>query len=421
MSKDLTPAVKGTRDFYPEEMAFRKWLFGIMRDVSESFGYQEFDGPEIEYLDLYAGKTSEEILSEQAFMTQERDGTKIMLRPEITPTFARMVAQKSRGLLKPVRWYAIGRCWRYEKPQRGRAREFFQWELNILGPESAEADAEILAILATFFQKLGLTPEEVVVRVNDRSYFEQVITENGISADKYMPLLRIVDRKEKISTEEFNADLRAEGLSEEQVVALNRYFDEKDYSQSSWLSRVFTALESYPGVSGYIVYDPTIARGLDYYTRTVFEAWDKTGNLRRALFGGGRFDNLTAAIGGERVPGVGYAVGDMGITEVLEQFGKKPDLSAPVVTLLVSVLSQETLSRSIEVVSYLRSAGVRCELWSDAVSDLGKQLKYANNKKIPYLAIIGEDEISSNTVVIKDMLSGEQSSMELEAVAGFIS
>jgi histidyl-tRNA synthetase len=360
MSQQLVQNVKGTRDFYPEQKAFMSWLYGKMKKVSELYGYQEYDGPEIEYMDLYAEKTSEEILKEQAFTLKDRDDRTLMLRPELTPTFARMVAKKSRELIKPVRWWMFGRAWRYEKPQRGRGREFFQWELNILGPETPEADAEIFAVLGSFFKELGLSPQEVVVRVNDRSYFEQVISENGISSDKYMPLLRIVDRKEKISGEEFNSLLAAEGLTEAQISALNSYFTDRDYSKSPWLSSLFAYLATYEGVSDYFVYDPTIARGFDYYTRTVFEAWDKTGNLRRAVFGGGRFDNLTATIGGERVPGMGFAVGDMGITELLEQFGKKPDLQAQTAQVLVSVFSQDLMNRSIAVSSLLRSAGIRC-------------------------------------------------------------
>ncbi len=165
MSKQLVHNVKGTRDFYPRDQAFQNWLFEKMRLVSERYGYQEFDGPSIEYSELYADKTSEEILAEQAFLLKDRDDRTLLLRPEITPTFARMVAQQSHQLLKPIRWYSIGKCWRYEKPQRGRAREFFQWEVNILGPETPEADAEILGMAVDFFRELDLTPEEVVIRV----------------------------------------------------------------------------------------------------------------------------------------------------------------------------------------------------------------------------------------------------------------
>ncbi len=414
MSKQLIQSVKGTRDFYPEDITFRNWLYSKMKKSSELYGYQEYDGPEIEYLDLYAGKTSEEILKEQAFTLKDRDDRTLMLRPELTPTFARMVAQKSRELLKPIRWWMFGRAWRYEKPQRGRGREFFQWELNILGPETPEADAEVLAVIGTFFKEVGLTSDEIVVRVNDRSYFEQVIRENGISDEKYLPLLRIIDRKEKISGEEFNTLLTAEGLTGEQVSALNNYFDSPDYSKAPWLSNVFAALDLYGDIRQYFVYDPIIARGLDYYTRTVFEAWDKTRNLKRAVFGGGRFDNLTATIGGDRVPGVGYAVGDMGITEILQQFGKVPDLKAEIAKVLVSVFSAEFMNESLKVAAKLRENGVSVECWPDGDTKLEKQLKYADQKNIQYVVILGSDEVSNGTVVLKDMMNKTQDAVTID-------
>jgi histidyl-tRNA synthetase len=419
MSKQLIQSVKGTRDFYPEDMAFRNWLYSKMRKASELYGYQEYDGPEIEYLDLYAGKTSEEILKEQAFTLKDRDDRTLMLRPELTPTFARMVAQKSQQLLKPIRWWMIGRAWRYEKPQRGRGREFFQWEVNILGPETPEADAEVLAVIGTFFKEVGLTTDEVVVRVNDRSYFEQIIKENGIDTEKYLPLLRIIDRKEKISGDEFNNLLAEEGLSGEQIEGLNRYFDDKDFSKAPWLSKVFESLEKYGDISKYFVYDPIIARGLDYYTRTVFEAWDKTGNLKRAIFGGGRFDNLTATIGGDRVPGVGYAVGDMGITEVLQQFGKVPVLTPSTATVLVSVFNPEMMGESLKISASLRAAGVSCECWTDGDTKLEKQLKYADQKGIKYIVIAGPDEFSRGEVFVKNLAERSQENISIEKLSEF--
>src|SRR5258708_3544411 len=214
-----------------------------------------------------------------------------------------MVAQRQNQLIKPIRWYSFGRGYRYEQPQKGRGREFFQWEINILGPESAESDAEIFAIAVEFFKEAGLTPDEIVIRLNDRSYFEQILKENNIDLNKFTPLLRIVDRKEKVSVEEFEQALKEEGLSTDQITKLNSFFERKNYSGSKNLEALFQNLKNYPGVLEYIEFDPTITRGLDYYTGTVFEAWDKTGGLKRALFGGGRDDKLTEKFCGERLPG----------------------------------------------------------------------------------------------------------------------
>jgi len=413
--KQVVQAVKGTRDFYPEEMAFRRWLYAKIQQVSERFGYQEFDGPIIEYIDLYSDKTSEEILKDQAFSLQDRDGRTILLRPEITPTFARMVAQKSGSLIKPIRWYSYGRGYRYEQPQKGRGREFFQWEINILGPETPEADAEIIAIAVHFFKELNLTPEEVVIKVNDRGLLEQTIEENKIPAEKFTTLLRLIDRKEKIGPIQFNQTLKEEGLDQKQIDGLNSYLSSKDYTKSDWLSKVFKCLEKYPGVMDYIEFDPTIARGFDYYTRTVFEAWDRSGGLRRSLFGGGRFDNLTETLGGERIPGVGMAPGDMPIEEILKQFKKIPDLKPETAKVLVTVFNAELMENSLAVASLLRSKNINTELWLED-SKLDKQLKYADQKGIPYAIIIGPDEATQDKVVLKDLTKQSQESLTLEEI-----
>lgn len=416
--KQIVQAVKGTRDFYPEEMAFRRWLYGKIQKVSEKFGYQEFDGPNIEYMDLYSDKTSEEILKEQAFSLQDRDGRTILLRPEITPTFARMVAQKSGSLIKPIRWYSYGRGYRYEQPQKGRGREFFQWEINILGPETPEADAEIIAIAVEFFKELNLTSEEVVIKVNDRSLFEQIISEAGIPTEKFTTLLRLIDRKEKIGPIQFNQTLKEEGLDQEQIDSLNSYLTGKDFSKSDWLTSIFNSLKLYPGVLDYVEFDPTIARGFDYYTRTVFEAWDKSGGLRRSLFGGGRFDNLTETLGGERIPGVGMAPGDMPIEEILKQFKKMPDLKAQTAQVLVTVFNSELMEKSLEITSKLREVNINTELWLEPGDKLDKQLKYADQKGIPYAIILGPDEAKSGKVVLKNLEKQSQETLTLdEAIA----
>lgn len=421
MNKLPIQAVKGTRDFYPEEMAFRSWLYDKIKQVSNKFGYQEFDGPYIEYLDLYADKTSEEILKEQAFSLQDRDGKDILLRPEITPTFARMVAEKGRQLLQPIRWFSFGRAYRYEQPQKGRTREFFQWEINVLGPETPEADAEILAIATEYFKALGLTADQVVIRVNDRSYFEQILDQNSISRDKFIPLLRIIDRKEKISQEQFDNLLTEAGLNQNQVDALNSYFNSKDYSKSEWLSKLFTSLKSYEGVLNYIEYDPIIARGFDYYTRTVFEAWDKTGNLKRALFGGGRFDNLTESLGGERIPGVGMAPGDVPIQVLLEALGKIPDIKPKTATVLVTVFNEELASKSTQISALLRSNNIDTEGWVEPGTKLDKQLRYANQRGIPYVVIIGPEEASQNLIILKDFNNQTQEKISAEELISKLS
>ena len=371
----IISSVKGTRDFYPADMPFRNWFLEKIKDVSARYGYEEFDGPSIEYLDLYSDKSSAEILSEQSFLLNDRDGKKLILRPEVTPTMARMVAARSTQLTQPIRWWSFGRAWRYEKPQKGRTREFFQWEINLLGPESPVADAEMLALAADFFRALGLTSDEVVIKVSDRSYFEQYLLQNDISKDLKMPILRIIDKADKLPRVEIFSLLNELNLTKVQSNAVIEFLDKKDFSDSSWLSQVFGYLENYGELAKYVVFDPTIARGFDYYTRTVFEAWDKTGNLNRALFGGGRFDNLTEKVGGARVPGVGMAPGDVPIEALLSVLGKIPQFSPNSSKVLVSVFDESTIDASLSLATKLREWSIDVMCWPDTTTKLDKQLK----------------------------------------------
>lgn len=414
MAKQVVQKVKGTRDFYPDDMAFRNWVYGIIKRISEKYGYQEFDGPNIEYLDLYSDKTSEEILKEQAFTLKDRDNRDLILRPEITPTMARMVAQKSGSLVKPIKWFSFGRCYRYEQPQKGREREFFQWEINVLGPETPQADAEILVIAVEYLKTLGLSSQEVVIKVNDRLYFEKFCTDLGLSKEQTNKLIRTIDKKCKLEGSWFEDQLKQIGLDVNQVDKVNQFLQDKDYSKSQWLAEVFECLQKYPQVLDYIKFDPMIARGFEYYTRTVFEAWDKTGNLKRALFGGGRFDNLTETLGGERVPGVGMAPGDVPIQALLKALGKMPDLKPKVAQVLVTVFSAELEEKSTEVALRLRSKDIATELWLNPESKLEKQLKYADQKGIPYVVIIGPDEVRKDKVTLKNLQKKTQETVSLD-------
>ncbi len=195
---NVIPSVKGTRDFYPEQMRVRSWLYRTMRRVSELFGYEEYDGPFLEYLELYAAKSGEELVREQAFVFQDRGGEWITLRPELTPSLARMVARKQRQLTYPLRWWSFGPMWRYERPQKGRSREFFQWNVDLIGANSPEADAELVAIGATFLREAGLHPEEVQILVNNRRLVDAQLERLNIPAEQRPAVLRLIDRRDKM-------------------------------------------------------------------------------------------------------------------------------------------------------------------------------------------------------------------------------
>lgn len=408
---DLIAPVKGTRDFYPEDWAFERWFYDKVKTVSENFGFQEYEGPTLETLDLYAAKSGEELVKKQAFTLTDQSGKVLALRPEMTPTLARMVAQKAGSLTFPVKWFTFGRRFRYEKPQKGRGREFFQWDCDILGVDNPEADAEVIAVAGYFLKSLGLEPTEVRIKVNDRQLLQKRILSLGMEEEKIVPIFRLIDKVDKVSRKDFFEMGQEIGLSDEQTEAILQVIEEKNaYLDSPWLLRVFELLKKY-GVSEYIEYDPRIVRGLEYYTGVVFEAWDAKGEFR-SILGGGRYANLTAEVGGrEKIPGTGFAAGDMVVAEVLRAYGKYPTLSANPTQVLVTAFSVELLEPSIELANKLRGNNINTEVYLEPGEKLEKQIKYADRKEIPYVAILGPDEAKNETVTLKNLKTGEQKTL----------
>jgi len=403
---------KGFRDFYPEELAARKWLFEKMREVARRFGYQEYEGPCLEPLALYAAKSGEELVRQQTFILTDRGGEKLALRPELTPTLARMVAQKQSDLPKPIRWFSIGPRWRYEKPQKGRTREFYQWDVDLLGVESPEADAEIIAVAAEFLKAVGLTPKEVVIKINNRRLMEQKLDLIEIPRRLIPQVFRAVDKKEKMSPQKWEEWLKEIGLTNLQIKDLKGILKDKDFAdESPQLTQIFSTLSDL-GVAEFVEFDPEIVRGLDYYTGTVFEARDRKGEFR-AILGGGRYDNLVEVVGGPRIPGVGFAAGDKVIEEVLKKFGKWPILNPVPTRVLVTIFDESMYRNSLEIACQLRQAGVETELYLTP-EKLDKQLKYADRQKIRWAIIIGPEEAQKKQLTIKDLQTKSQKTIPQE-------
>ncbi len=409
--KNVIKSVKGTRDFYPDEMSKRQWLIRQLTAASEAFGYQMYDGPCLETIDLYAAKSGEELVKEQAFVFNDRGGDPITLRPELTPTLARMVASKQNLLTFPLRWWSFGPFWRYERPQKGRTREFFQWNIDQIGSDSIQADAELLAVAATFLKNVGLTPEQVKLYVNDRRLMDSQLSKIGISADQKPLMLRLIDRIDKLPADVWDEKVRAEGLTEEQLLAIRSLLGNRElWRESAQMKELFTMLEVL-GVADYIAYEPKIIRGLDYYTGTVFEAQAVNGEFR-AILGGGHYANLVGDVGGSPLPGVGFAMGDVVIMLVLEAFGLLPaDLVNPE-TLFVTVFSEETLAESLRLSGQLRAAGFR--VIQAEPEKLAKQFKYADRLGLRRALVLGPEEIEGQKVVVKDLQTYEQVSVERE-------
>jgi histidyl-tRNA synthetase len=418
--KSIIQPLKGTRDFYPEVLAARTWLYNLLRQVSESFGYQEYDGPFLEPLDLYAARSGEELVKEQSFVFPDRGGDLITLRPELTPSLARMVAQRQRQLVYPLRWWSFGPFWRYERPQKGRTREFFQWNVDLFGVDSPEADAELAAVMATFFQKAGLTPQDVVILVNNRRLLDAELTAAGVPTEQKPAVLRWIDRRDKLSPADWEAYAIELGLRQEQVEGLKDMLGNVElWRKADELVRFFTAVQAM-GVADYIKYDPAVVRGLDYYTGTVYEAYEIRGEVRRAILGGGRYNNLLADVGGEPLGGVGFAMGDVVITLVLEARGLiPPTIGANPANVLVTVFDAERQAASLALAAALRQAGLRVNCYPEPAK-LPKQFKYADRLGIRLATVIGPDEAASGQVTIKDLQNGVQQTVSLSQAAGQI-
>ena len=418
--KNVIPPVKGTRDFYPEQMVVRTWLYQTVREVAESFGYQEWEAPLLETLDLYAAKSGEELVKEQSYVFKDRAGDEITLRPELTPSLARLIAQKQQELTFPLRWWSFGPFWRYERPQKGRTREFFQWNVDILGPDTPEADAENVAVLATFFQRVGLTPNEVMILVNDRRLIDAQFEKFDVQKEMRPTVSSWIDRRGKMASAAWEAYGKEIGLSDRQLANLKSMLNDKElWKQSPEQVRFYKAIKAL-GNSNFVQFDPSIMRGLLYYTGTVFEAWEVAGDVRRSILGGGRYDNLLAAVGGDPLPAVGFAMGDVVITLLLEKYGLLPvDLDVNPAPILVTVFDQERQLASLALATLLRKAGLKVAVYPEAAK-LGKQFKYADRIGARVTLVLGPDEAANGQVTVKNLISGEQRLIQQEAAVDVI-
>ena len=402
--------VKGTQDFYPEDWAQQVALREAMLAAGRAYGYQEYEGPAIEYLDLYRGKSSEEIVSRQTFRISDRDGKALLLRPELTPTLARMIAAREREITLPARWQSFGQFFRYERPQRGRGRSFYQWNVDLLGSESPVADAEVILVACTLLRALGLRPEEVRVLINDRAAMEQALAGRlGVAAEQVRGVLQVIDRLDKVGAERAAAQLAELGLGAGQAQEVVAYAQAPAAAEAP-SARLAAVLEQV-GIAGqeeYVAVDRSVVRGFDYYTGTVFEAW-ASGELRRAIFGGGRYDDLTRQVGGKaRVPGVGMAVGDLALLELLRELKRLPAAAARGPAVVVTVFAEELQGRSARLAEELRRRGVAVELWLEPGRRLERQLKHADRVGAKFALILGPDEAAAGTVVVKDLRRGTQ-------------
>lgn len=404
--KNIIQGVKGARDFYPAQMRVRNFLLEHIREVSKRFGYEEYDGPFLEKIDLYAAKSGEELVKEQAFVFPDRGGDLITLRPELTPSLARMVAEKQNELVYPLRWWSFGPFWRYEKPQKGRTREFFQWNIDLIGFDTPIADAELLCICATFLKDLGLQPTQVKILVNHRQLMDSEIASMGINAEQKKKLMKLIDRIDKLPAEVWDSMVMETGVTKEQLALVRGLLNNAElWRKSDDLVKVFEIVRSM-GLEEYVEFNPRIIRGLDYYTGIVFEAWDVGGD-GRAVLGGGHYDNLVNDVGGEPLPGVGFAMGDVMIGVLLEKYGCIKMQQQTEIQALVTFFDESTASNSFRVLQELHNHNIKAVIYPQ-FAKLQKQMKYADRMGIPVVILIGPSEVETHTVTIKDLKAGSQ-------------
>lgn len=414
----------GFRDFYPPEFAVRAHIMRTWRGVASRYGFEEYDGPPLEALELYVEKSGEEIVR-QLYNFEDKGGRAVAMRPEMTPTLARMVGARAGGLRKPIRWFSMPQLFRYERTQRGRLREHFQWNVDILGEDSISADAEVLAVALDALRSFGLGAEDIVARFNDRRLLEALLTMIGVPADRLIATYAVVDKLGRESEERIRQRLQDEAaLGPDVVEALLEVFTAEGlaglrarYGSNEAVAAELERLESYQGrleemgLGDFIRYDPAIVRGLAYYTGTVFEIFDRQGELR-AICGGGRYDRLLASVSGSDLPAVGFGMGDVVLTELLRDRSLLPDTS-PAVDVFLVAMGDEQRPLLLRIAQALRAAGLSV-LYPLRGAGVGKQLKEADARGARHAIILGPDEVARGAVTVRPMTGGEQTEVPLE-------
>ena len=412
------PPVKGTRDFYPAEMAVRNWIIDGWKKVSVRNGFEEYDGPIFEYLKMFQIKSGDEIV-EQLFSMQDRGGRDLALRPEITPTLARMVNQRINSLPKPIKWFSVPRLFRAERPQKGRLREFFQWNIDIIGVDDVLADAEVIFTTVDYLREVGLTQRDIRVKLSSRKLLASALQNIGVPKGQLDSLYALLDKYSKMPGDTFEKTLvervpdsviakkimdfmNATTLSEvPEIVGTNAEVEDA-IKELALLEVLLTQM----GVWRYCDFEPSIVRGLAYYTGVVFEVDELMGELR-AICGGGRYDKLLCDFGGPDVPATGMGMGDCVLEILLKERGLlDKNLSKPQLDYFVACVDEKFFQKAIEITMKLRSAD-RAANFSYKPVGLSKQLKQASAQNAKKCIIVGE-EFKNNRLVVKDMSIGEQ-------------
>jgi histidyl-tRNA synthetase len=408
----------GFRDFYPDDFAVRAHIFAVWRDVARRYGFQEYDGPPLEPLDLYVEKSGPEIV-QQLYNFTDKGGREVALRPEMTPTLARMAGARAGGLRKPIKWFSTPQLFRYERQQRGRLREHFQLNMDILGEDDVAADAELLAAAIDILRGLGLTADDFVARISDRRLLRALLLHAGVPEDQLVVVYNIVDKLERDPREVMSKRMREEaGLGDEAIERVFAIFQHRDfdavsaaYGQTEGVAPEIERMAAYFGYLGamglgdFVRFDLSIVRGLAYYTGIVFELFDTKGELR-AICGGGRYDTLLKGLAGVDLPALGFGMGDVVLKELLTVRGLLPSTAQAVDFYLVAI-GPEQREAMLSLAHLLRDAGWSVE-YGLKHQGVGKQFKNASALGARRVVTLGPDEVAQGIVPVKDFASGEE-------------
>ncbi|MEE3329892.1 MAG: histidine--tRNA ligase [Myxococcota bacterium] len=424
MSKQGLQAPRGTRDFYPEDLRFREWLFGHFRAVAKSFGYEEVDAPIVEHAELFTRKAGEEIVDQlYHFTLHDRH---LALRGEFTPSLARMVMARQGGLAFPIRWFSIPQCWRYERMTRGRRREHYQWNMDVWGEAGVEAEAELLAAICALFDRLELPRDCVKIRLNSRALLEESLRDEVLRdrPEAFEPLCVVIDKLDKIGADSVVEQLTASegpvGLDEAAARRVIEMLGARDLDEAAVfappdskaladLRRLFELLDAY-GIGDRALFDASVVRGLAYYTGVVFEAFDTSG-ARRAICGGGRYDRLLETLGGKSLPAVGFGFGDAVIHELLIEQNLVPELPRNLDD-VVYAFSEAERATAVDVAQRLRAGGRSVEL-VHGHPKLKRVFADADKNGASRVWVLGPDEVAAGKVSVKELESGEQRDVPL--------
>lgn len=417
-----TQPYKGARDFYPADMELRNWFLGKVRDVLVLSAYDEYNAPMLESLDIYVAKSGEELAKKQTYNFEDRGGRKVAIRPEMTPSVARLVAARLQQLNMPLRWYSIPNLYRNEQPQRGRLREFWQINADIFGCNNYEADLEIIRVAIDMLLCFGADESMFVVRINNRRFFNDVIAKICDAEGEEARLVsKVIDRREKVTREAYEASLRELGLSDEKIAKLDSLYtmsvDEAtaicpESEGSKELSQLFSDLRML-GLDKYCIFDFGIIRGLDYYTGTVFEVFDKHPENTRAMFGGGRYDNLVGLFAkNAQLPGVGFGCGDVTLQNFLECHNLIPEEYAKKTKVLITRFDDVPFVSYSKIASELRDNGIMATTYI-GTKKFGKQIDYASREKFSHVIIMGSSELENGEVKVKNLDAHEETTVKL--------